>query len=285
MVQMLRIHHWVKNILIFIPVLAAHKALDEALILNLLIAFSSFCLAASAGYIFNDLLDIQWDQQHLTKKKRPIAAGKVNKRTAYIVLSSCVVAAVAVAFKISLLFVVALLSYIAFSTAYSRFLKKIVYFDILALSVLYTVRIHAGAIASEVPVSLWLEMFSISIFINLASLKRFSELSITAVSHNKIPGRPYSREQLLLLKWIGALSGIASVVVVFLYTFSSQVLRYYQYPGRLILISVVLAFWLYRMWSAARHERMYSDPIVFAFKDIFSYVALGLVAFTIGWSL
>ena len=173
-----RVQHWMKNILVFVPVLFAHKGTDTARLLAALIAGVSFSLCTSAGYIFNDILDRQADRQHPTKKQRPFAAGRLSVSTGLVLLAgllggSFLIAGTWLPFSCVMLLGV----YAASSGLYSSLLKRLVIIDVLVLAGLYVVRILAGGVAAAVRVSPWLLAFSGFLFLSVAFVKRYAELA------------------------------------------------------------------------------------------------------------
>jgi 4-hydroxybenzoate polyprenyltransferase len=173
----IRIHQWTKNFIVFIPLLASHKLTDSVRLAESILAFVSFCLAASAVYLINDLHDLAADRQHPQKSKRPIASGKLSKTSAYVLLVLLLGGVIAVNLLWpNTIFCAWLLFYFLLSNAYSFLLKQKLLVDVFALATLYTIRIFAGGAAEGVQISQWLMMFSLFFFLSLAFTKRFTEL-------------------------------------------------------------------------------------------------------------
>ena len=171
----LRPHQWLKNLLVFAPVAAAHQfsAIGDALL-----AFIAFSLLASSVYIINDLLDIEADRAHPRKRRRPFAAAEipiVHGAAMAAGLFSCAV--VIAALVNTAAFFGVLLLYYAITFAYSFWLKRRLLIDIWTLAGLYTLRIVAGAAATGIPLTLWFLGFSIFLFLALAAVKRHAELA------------------------------------------------------------------------------------------------------------
>ncbi len=175
MVRALRPHQWVKNILVLVPFAAAHRIGAGSSIFAALMAVVSFCLCASSVYVLNDLLDLEADRAHHRKSKRPFAAGQVSILVGLILAPALLVgAAIIVAVFLSAKFALVLGTYYVLTLAYSFRLKGVVLVDALTLAGLYTLRVIAGAAAVDVPLSFWLLLFSVFLFLSLAFVKRFA---------------------------------------------------------------------------------------------------------------
>jgi 4-hydroxybenzoate polyprenyltransferase len=169
-------------------------------------------------------------------------------------------------------------TYYAVTVAYSFFLKGRVLLDALALAGLYTLRIIAGAAAVNVPLSFWLLLFSVFLFLSLAFVKRFAELeALRRQRRLKAAGRGYHVEDLPLLQSLGTASGYLSVLVLALYINSPEIQALYHRPKVIWLLCVLVLYWISRVWMKAQRGEMHDDPVVFALKDRGSLV-LGLLA-------
>lgn len=276
----LRAHQWIKNLLVFVPVLMAHRVTDAPALTAAACAFVAWCLAASAVYLVNDLSDLEADRRHPHKRRRPLASGALGKKTAAVLVPALLLPGLALAFLLlPTLFGLALLLYLLMTTAYSVFLKRLAVVDVMVLAGLYTLRVLAGGIAADVTVSPWLLAFSMFLFLSLAFVKRYTELRAAAAdeAHGETSRRGYTREDMELLKSFGTASGYLSVLVLALYINQSrEVTLLYRTPAALWLIGPCLLYWLTRVWLLAARGRMHEDPVVFTVKDPVSY-ALGLV--------
>ena len=270
----LRIHQWVKNVLLFVPLIMAHRMTDMALVLKGSLAFAAFSLCASSAYIINDLVDLERDRQHPTKRERPFASGSLQIQTG-IVLASLLLAGALLtsSLLLSSLFTALLSSYFLLTMAYSLFFRHELILDVLALAGLYTLRILAGGIVVSVIVSPWLLTFSVFLFLSLAFLKRYAELRLME-ENNQIHqnGRGYVLSDIVMVQNVGSTSGYLSVLVLALYINSREVVELYQHPWELWLIGPCLLYWIMRMWFLAYRGQMTDDPILFALRDRTSYV-------------
>ena len=279
----LRPHQWLKNILVFAPLLAAHAWRDTAALGAAALAFAAFCLCASGTYLLNDLLDLEADRAHPRKRLRPFASGALHPGAGLVASALLVLGAFALAFAISPLFGGALLLYAALSLSYSLRIKKIEMLDVIALAGLYTLRILAGGAAVRIFPSFWLLAFSMFLFLSLAMVKRCAEL-LRMIEANKVKtkGRGYHVGDLQVLQQLGGASGYLSVLVLALYMNSSNSQQLYRHPEALWLLCPLLLYWISRVWIVCHRGAMHDDPVVFALRDRVSRW-LALLAALIVW--
>jgi 4-hydroxybenzoate polyprenyltransferase len=283
LVRALRPHHWVKNLIIFVPLLTSRQLTNPTLLASAGWAFVAFCLCASAVYMLNDLLDLDADRQHPAKKARPFASGELPLAVGFVTVPLLLVAAALVAATLSWRFVGILALYVLLTTAYSWFLRQIVLVDVFTLAGLYTLRLGAGQVATGVELSFWLLVFSMFIFLSLALVKRFVELA--AVGRQEQPelrGRGYLGRDLELVAALGSSCGFLAVLVLALYVNSHDVLKLHHRPELLLLGCPILLFWISRVWLLAHRGQMHDDPIVFALRDWVSHL-LGLLMLLVLW--
>ena len=275
-----RLHQWVKNVLIFLPLILAHKYTTMLGIVDVLIGFIAFGLIASANYISNDLLDLESDRRHATKKDRPFASGDLSILTGIMFIPILLMVGFGLAYKVELGFLVYLLIYLSVTLFYSYFAKSIVILDIIVLAILYTIRLIAGAAAIHEPVTFWLLAYSLFIFFSLASVKRYAEV-VKLDPNETISGRGYTSEDTSFVKILGISSGLISVLVFALYINDPGILAKYKSPTWLWIITPILLYWITRVWHLTYHGKMHEDPVVFALKDKVSYIMGGLIIFGI----
>lgn len=280
-VRAIRIHQWAKNILIFLPLLLAHK-LTPALFLSAITAFFCFSLTASANYIINDLLDIEADRRHYRKRLRPFAAGDLSVITGAGIVAGFLAAAFVGLRFLPPAFAAWLLVYLAVTFAYSLYLKRIPLLDVLVLSGLYTLRLLAGGAATGTPISQWLAGFSVFLFFSLALVKRFAELqNLRSAGSPPRNGRGYLMADIEQLRALGTASSYAAVVIFALYINGHDVTVLYQRPARLWLAVPLLLLWVSRVWLLASRGELNEDPVVFAFTDRMSLLIGALIALVV----
>jgi 4-hydroxybenzoate polyprenyltransferase len=280
LVRALRVHQWVKNLLVFVPVILDHKLFAPEVMAKSATAFLAFCCAASSAYILNDLLDVEADRRHPTKRHRPFAAGTLSPSTGLLLVPLLLgIAFIASLGTLPATFVELLAIYIVLTTAYSLLLKRLAVVDVLVLAALYTLRVLAGIAAAQVRFSTWLLAFSMFLFLSLAFLKRFTEVSaMEGAATEQVRRRGYIRGDREWLGSMGGASGYLSVLVLALYINSEQVVALYRAPLLLWLVCPLLLFWTSRMWLLAHRGRIHDDPIVATVRDPVSYVLGALVA-------
>jgi 4-hydroxybenzoate polyprenyltransferase/phosphoserine phosphatase len=276
----MRPNQWAKNLLLLVPAAMAHRLLDIGLVW-LACAFVAFSFCTASVYVLNDLFDLESDRSHPTKRSRPFAAGELSIQMGFLLWPLFLGLAMGLSYlALPLSFVATLAGYWLLSTAYTMYLKRLVILDVVVLAGLYTLRLWAGSVASGVPVSQWLLAFSSFLFLSLAFLKRYSELSLirgTGQAHSN--GRGYMVADIDILRSIGASSGLLSILVLALYVNSVTALSLYGRPDFLWLLTPPLLYWVIRMWFLADRGILKDDPVVFTMKDPVSYGVGCLIAF------
>lgn len=278
--RMLRVHQWVKNALIFVPVALAHQYLNPLALYYCLLAFIAFSATASAIYILNDFFDLANDRQHPTKCRRPFASGMLSIPFGLGAMVVLLAIAALTSFFLPPLFAAVLVLYLLSTTAYSIAVKRMLLLDVLTLASLYTLRILAGCAATEMAVSFWLLAFSIFFFLSLALVKRYVELRSTVLPvGERIAGRGYRSEDQEIIAQAGMSSAFSSALVLALYLQSGTTEQLYEYPWFLWPLSPIVLYLTMRIWILARRDEMHDDPIVFIIRDWRSqiFVAFGAV--------
>ncbi|MFA7235531.1 MAG: UbiA family prenyltransferase [Phycisphaeraceae bacterium] len=281
--RLIRPQQWVKNVLVFVPLLLAHQTGDTTKVKDTLLAFVAFNLVASLGYIVNDLKDAGADRLHPRKRFRPLASGRLSVGAA--VVTAVVLAATVAGLCFLLPRSVSewLGAYLATTFAYSLYFKKKLIADMLVLAGLYTLRLLVGSAAARVDLSHWLLGLSMFLFLSLAVLKRYSELQLqrdameASNKSSSLAGRAYGLQDLNILRVIGPTSGYVAVMVMALYVSSEKVLALYPSPHWLWLICPVLLYWITRMWLLAERGAIPDDPVAFAARDRVSYICVLLM--------
>lgn len=265
----MRMHQWVKNLLLFAPLVAAH-AWNTGVVafMQAGLAFIAFCLCASGTYIINDLLDIQADRTHPQKRFRPFAAGDIAIINGVLLSAGLLVLAGVVAMTLPAAFMASLAAYLVLTLAYSLFLKRVVLVDVLVLAGLYTLRVIAGAAAIDVTPSFWLLAVSMFLFFSLALLKRCSELRMLLdASRPSATGRDYNVSDLGYLHGMGAASGYLAVLVLALFINSPDTAAHYSRPMVLWLLCPIALYWISRLWLKTGRGEMHHDPVVYSIRD------------------
>lgn len=283
LLRALRVHQWVKNLLVFVPVILDHRLFDGSSMLRAAGGFAAFCCAASGGYVLNDLLDLEADRRHPTKRNRPFASGALPTSFGIVMVPVLFGAALWEAAMLrSRHFLGLLLLYVVLTAAYSLVFKLYPVVDVLLLAGLYTLRVLAGIEAGQVRFSTWLLAFSTFLFLSLAFLKRYTEVrGLDGEADLQARRRGYQREDREWLSSLGSASGYLSVLVLALYINSDQVVALYGRPLLLWLVCPLLLYWIGRMWLLAFRDQIHEDPIVATVRDPTSYVVGALVGLTL----
>jgi 4-hydroxybenzoate polyprenyltransferase len=278
----LRPQHWLKNLLVFVAILAAHRFVEPVLLARTFVEFVASCCFASSGYLVNDLCDLQADRRHPQKRLRPFASGRLPLAYALTAASALAVLGCVLAGLLSAFSLEVVLLYFALTLGYSFTLKRVVLLDVLVLAGLYTLRIVAGAAAISSWPSVWLLAFSMFLFISLAFIKRYSELMVMrATAGNQATARGYELSDAELLASKGTASGYAAVLVLAIYIASSTVNTPYSRHQLIWLACPLLLYWVGYLWLIAHRGRMHHDPLVFALRDGTSRVLILLMLVTV----
>lgn len=274
-IRALRIYQWPKNLLIFVPLLTSFSFSDPSKIAVSLYGFLSLGMVASATYLLNDLIDLDSDRHHPRKRFRPLASGAIGILPAIAVLLIMLFLGLALAINISLSFGATIVAYLMVTIAYSLVLKRKIMIDVLCLAGLYTWRIIAGAIALNLDTSNWLLAFSMFLFLSLALMKRCAELiSLAELSQTVSKGRGYKVSDTAILSAFGAASGYLAVLVIVFYIDTPATAINYMHPRVLWLLSPLLFYWISRLWIKTTRGEMHDDPIVYAARDMCSWMVL-----------
>lgn len=274
--KQIRVHQWLKNLLVFVPLIVSGEFLNLNNVMVAVYAFFAFSLLASATYILNDLLDIESDRAHSVKKYRPLAAGNISIKDGITVGFILFFASIIISLLIGNAFTFVLLSYLTLTVLYSFKVKQFVAMDVVTLALLYTIRILAGAAAIGVVASFWLLAFSIFIFLSLALVKRCSEIkSMEIEGKERTKGRDYILIDYPVLISFGSSSALLSLLMFCFYVNNNALTNQYQQPNILWLIVPAMCYWLMRMWIKTHRGEMHHDPIIFSLKDRGSLITIG----------
>jgi 4-hydroxybenzoate polyprenyltransferase len=279
--EALRPYQWLKNLLVFVPLAAAHRLGEGVLLLHAIQGFVAFSLCSSSVYILNDLHDVSSDRLHPYKSRRPIAAGRVPRGLAMGLVPVLLTAGLVVAAPLGAGAVGVLAGYFALMVAYSLGLKDIVLLDVLVLATGYAARVLLGALAVRILPSSWLFAFCIFFFFSLALLKRYAEISVRQVREGQhAHARAYLLEDQSLLVAFGVASGYLSVLVLALYTSTLTAGQLYRHPAVIWLSCTLLMYWISHLWLVAHRGGMPDDPLRFLLQDPLSWILIPLMGAT-----
>jgi len=275
-IEALRLRQWLKNILVFVPLVMAHRFLEPALIAKNLIAFLAFGLCASSVYLLNDLIDLPADRHHPRKRERPFAAGDVSPLFGLLASPWLLGLSLLLGLLLPTDFVWMLVIYYLLNLAYSFYFKQVALLDVILLAGLYTMRIMAGSASVDIWPSSWLLAFSTFIFLSLALVKRYAELVIMNAETGKVRVRGYQIVDKELLASLGSGSGYVAVLVLAIYISSGKAEILYTRHHFIWLLCPLLLYWISYVWLIAHRGAMLDDPLVFTLKDRVSRITLFL---------
>lgn len=275
-----RPRHWLKNLLVFLPLVAAHRLYVPQLLLREAIAFTAFSLCAASIYLFNDLKDVVADRAHPQNRSRPLASGEISESGTLVVALALLVMSFATGYILGITFLAVIAFYYAAMVVYSFGAKAVPILDVLILACGYASRVVAGAVAGALPWSPWLTAFCVFLFFSLALIKRYAELtSLPPLTDGALPhARGYLYPDGMLLVAQGMASGYLSVLVLALYTNTRMVQAPAGRYGLFWLICLLLLYWISHMWLMAHRGRIREDPVAYALKDRVSRILLVIAA-------
>ena len=277
-VQALRLHQWLKNLLVFVPLVMAHRFFEPDLLVKAFLAFLAFGLCASSVYLINDLVDLPADRHHPRKRQRPFAAGELSLLWGFASIPLLLGLSLLVSLLLPLPFLGMLVIYFVLNLAYSFYLKRIVLLDVIVLAGLYTMRIMAGSASVAIWPSSWLLAFSTFLFLSLALVKRYAELVTMGAESGVVQVRGYQIIDKELLASLGSGSGYVAVLVLAIYISSGAAEIHYTRHQLIWLLCPLLLYWISYVWLIAHRGGMHDDPLVFTVRDRVSRIVILLGA-------
>jgi len=275
LLRVIRPYQWIKNGLVYLPLLTSHNFLHLNLVLKATIAFIAMSLSASSIYVINDLADIESDRNHEVKRRRPLASGDLPIPIGLVVGPVLFLLGICVSLILPKTATLLLLFYAGLSLTYTFWLKQRLLADVIGLSLLYSLRIMLGGSATSILVSPWLLAFSLFLFLSLAFGKRVTEmLRVTAAEQEGASNRAYLSADTTILASFGVVSGYMACLVLSFYISSDSVRLLYPHPTWLWLLLPPLLYWIGRVWLKTMRRKMSDDPILFLAKDFATYVTL-----------
>ena len=273
-----RPHQWLKNILIFVPLATGHALFDPRKLLATAVAFVVLCALASSSYILNDLLDLDADRRHPTKRYRPFASGHLSIEAGVLVATVGSALSLSVAFALSRSFAAELCGYFCLTLLYSLRLKRIPLLDVAVIGTLFTSRILMGATVASLGQSSWLLAFSMFLFFSLALAKRHVELVRGKGQYDfVVPGRGYRADDWPITLVFGVAAGLISILIMLLYVENDAAPSgFYREIAWICLAPAAVTFWIMRIWWLSHRAVLEDDPVVFALRDPTSW-ALALI--------
>jgi 4-hydroxybenzoate polyprenyltransferase len=287
LVKGLRLHQWVKNLLVFVPIILAGRLVDVSALANTAIAFVAMATIACATYLVNDMWDLADDRAHWSKRHRPLASGRLSVPVATLAAALLIVCGLAIGAMASIHVAEFLCLYLLLTLAYSFGLKRIPLLDGLVLATLFTIRLAVGIVAADVPASPWLLVFSMFMFGSLSYAKRHAEITRASEQGEKtVNGRGYRTSDAPLVLAIGVAAGIGAILLVVLYIIEDAFTQTF-YGNKIALwgLPPLLFLLVARIWLKCQRNEMHDDPVAFFMKDRPSLALAGLilVCFALAW--
>jgi 4-hydroxybenzoate polyprenyltransferase len=283
----LRPLQWVKNLLVFVPIVLAGQLVDPSALTNTLLAFVAIGLVASATYLVNDMWDLADDRLHWSKRHRPLASGRLPISIAALVAPIAILVGLLIGASVSAHVAGFLTLYLVVTLVYSFGLKRIPLLDGIVLATLYTIRLVVGIAAANVRPSPWLLIFSMFLFASLAYAKRHTEIErINERNGNVINGRGYRAVDAPLVLAVGVAAGIGAVLIMVLYIIEDAFVQtFYANTIGLWALPPLVFLLISRIWLKSHRKELNDDPVDFALRDPVSLTFAGLMAlsFIFAW--
>lgn len=277
---LMRPHQWIKNLLLFVPLIAAHQFFNWPLAWPCFLGFVCMSLTASAIYALNDVVDASADRQHPQKSCRPVACGQISPRSALRASLFCILLAGAFLFLLPPNFLFFWIAYLLAVSLYIFGLKRFPGVDVIFLTIFYLLRIYMGGAATEITPSWWVMGFATCSFLSLALMKRSAEVQQNP--YKKMEGRPYGRKSLFTLNTLGILFALLAGLSLVIYAGSDQADLLYQNPVYIYAAAPLVWAWFARVWGRTLRSKMEIDPVDFALRDFSGYLVV-LGGILLGW--
>ena len=279
LLRSMRAHQWVKNVLVFVPLVLGGRALEPDAWIASLLGFAALNLTCSATYLINDLWDLEDDRRHRTKRWRPLANGELNQNSAVAIAAIGLTLGILLTVLLGGAAVAVLLSYLAITLSYTVFLKRIAMVDVFVIALLFTLRLVFGIIIADVRLSPWLLVFSMFSFLSLSLAKRYTEVRQLGDGHVTALGRGYVTVDAPLILAVGVAAALGAVLILILYLIEDAFPReFYGSPKYLWGLPGILFLFFGRIWLVSQRGELSDDPVEFALKDrqcqLYAFVAL-----------
>lgn len=266
--RVLRTSQWVKNALLFVPLILGRLYTFDNVAMTGLAAIA-FSLTSSAIYVINDLVDLPHDRRHDRKRSRPFASGAAPLWIGLPLALVLALAGLVASLYLPTGFITTLVWYLGLTILYSIWLKRVIMLDVIILGGFYVLRIIAGTEAIGAPLSNWLLGFACFTFLGLGLIKRATEIPLRSniTEEERVHGRGYLRQDRAILENMSVASGFCSIAILSLYIESLRAAQFYSRPFYLWGLCPIIAFWYGRLLIIAHRGRMTKDPVSFVMSD------------------
>jgi len=243
--RLIRVHQWVKNVFVFVPLLFSQHLFDGFFFLEALFAFFIFCLASSAIYVVNDIVDIEADRAHPVKKNRPLPSGQISVKAAIITASLLIVLVFWLMMFFNNKFILLVVGFVVLNVMYSFWLKNMVLLDVFSIAAGFSIRVLAGAFAIAVPISSWLILTTMFISLFLAVMKRRSELKYNVGGDNASTRKVLVHYSPEFIDQMSTVTSAGVIICYALYTVAPRTVSEFQ-TERLIYTTPFVVFGIFR---------------------------------------
>lgn len=276
-IKLIRVRQWVKNGFLFIPIFFAGQVFNIDKLLMVFAGFAIYSMCASAVYVLNDIKDVDLDRIHPEKSKRPLASGVVSMTTAYILYAIFLVSSLTLSFLININLFFIIVAYMLINVAYSLGLKKISILDLMLVSIGFVLRVVAGGVVADVPLSHWLIImtFLLSLFIVLA--KRRDDL-IEFKNSGKVLRASSQHYNLDYIHSVLTMLSAILITAYIIYTLSDDIQQQFN-TDDLYLTSIFVIAGVMRYIQITMVENNSGFPTRILYKDRFIHFTLA------GWIL
>jgi len=243
--RLIRVHQWVKNVFVFIPLLFSQHLFQMNYFLDALSAFLVFCLASSAIYVINDIVDIESDRAHPVKKNRPLPSGQISTLAAIITASLLLVLVFWLMMYFNYAFILLVVGFVILNVMYSFWLKNMVLLDVFSIAAGFSIRVLAGAFAIMVPISSWLLLTTMFISLFLGVMKRRSELALVNENSGNQSRKVLAQYSLNFADQMATVASAGVIICYALYTVAPRTVSAFQ-TERLIYTTPFVVFGIFR---------------------------------------
>jgi decaprenyl-phosphate phosphoribosyltransferase len=281
--KLMRVHQYIKNLFIFLPLFFAINLGDMVLLFIAFIAFIAFSLSASAIYTLNDYHDIEEDRQHPTKKNRPLASGAISKPQAIIIMSVLFALGAALMAFLSIKAAAILATYVVLNVAYTFYLKHVAILDVTIIAIGFVLRIFVGSVVTDTPLSMWIVLMTFLLALFMALAKRRDDVLIFLDTGKKMR-KVIDGYNLKFLD--SAMAIMASVVIVAYinYSTSSEVVERFH-SQYLYLTSIFVILGIMRYLQIAFVHLDSGSPTRIVLKDRFLQLTIAAWISSFAWIL
>ncbi len=277
--KLVRVPQWIKNFFVFVPLLFSQHLFDVDYFSTTLFAFVVFCLASSLIYVINDIIDIEADKAHPTKKNRPLPSGLISKRSALIVAAVLTAVIVILLPQFNKEFLYFVTAFVLLNVLYSFWFKHIVILDVFSIALGFSIRVLAGAVVISVPISSWLILTTMFISLFLGVMKRHSELILVAESENAPSRKVLSQYSLNFADQMATVAAAGVIICYALYTVSERTVSAFG-TENLIYTTPFVVYGIFRFMYLEYISNKGDNTTKIVFSDLQLILTVLIYAFT-----